>query len=244
VTSIERNAETSTGAAVVRIRAVDPADRSALQAVAVLHEELLPFGPLAALGADFLRVVCYQAPMRDGLLAVGLAEADGRPAGFVAYTADSERFHAEAMKRHVLLAGFQLVLALVKDPRRLKAVPRILRVMRSRVNDGEDRSDVGEVIGVGVRPEYLTPKFRKRTGRWLSKDLIGHSAEAVQDLRDWKVVFGRYGAALEARPLELGISDGKHVEVRGGLKAGERYAQTNSFVVKAELGKAGASHDH
>ena len=180
MTSIERNAETSTGAAVVRIRAVDPADRSALQAVAVLHEELLPFGPLAALGADFLRVVCYQAPMRDGLLAVGLAEADGLPAGFVAYTADSERFHAEAMKRHVLLAGFQLVLALVKDPRRLKAVPRILRVMRSRVNDGEDRSAVGEVIGVGVRPESLTPKFRKRSGRWLSKDLIGHSAEAVQ----------------------------------------------------------------
>jgi ribosomal protein S18 acetylase RimI-like enzyme len=180
VTAAEMNAETSTGPATVRIRAVGPEDRSALHAVAVLHEELLPFGPLAALGADFLRVVCYQAPVRDGLLAVGLAEADGRPAGFVAYTADSERFHAEAMKRHVLLAGFQLVLALAKDPRRLKAVPRILRVLRSRVNDGEDRSDVGEVIGVGVRPEYLTPKFRKRTGRWLSKDLIGHAAEAVQ----------------------------------------------------------------
>ena len=43
MTSIERNAEINSGAAVVRIRAVDPADRSALQAVAVLHEELLPF---------------------------------------------------------------------------------------------------------------------------------------------------------------------------------------------------------
>ncbi|MBU1357594.1 MAG: efflux RND transporter periplasmic adaptor subunit, partial [Gammaproteobacteria bacterium] len=73
---------------------------------------------------------------------------------------------------------------------------------------------------------------------------VSVSADAVQDLRDWKVVFGRYGTALEARPLELGRSDGKRVEVRAGLKAGERYAQTNSFVVKAELGKAGASHDH
>ena len=73
---------------------------------------------------------------------------------------------------------------------------------------------------------------------------VSVAADAVQDLRGWKVVFGRYGTALEARPLELGRSDGKRIEVRNGLKAGERYAQTNSFVVKAELGKAGASHDH
>lgn len=73
---------------------------------------------------------------------------------------------------------------------------------------------------------------------------VSVAADAVQDLRDWKVVFGRYGTALEARPLELGRGDGKRVEVREGLRAGERYARTNSFVVKAELGKAGASHDH
>ena len=73
---------------------------------------------------------------------------------------------------------------------------------------------------------------------------VAVSVQAVQDLRDWKVVFGRYGESLEARPLELGRSDGRMVEVKGGLKAGDRYAATNSFVVKAELGKAGASHDH
>jgi cobalt-zinc-cadmium efflux system membrane fusion protein len=73
---------------------------------------------------------------------------------------------------------------------------------------------------------------------------VAVSVQAVQDLRDWKVVFGRYGESLEARPLELGRSDGSMVEVKGGLKAGDRYAATNSFVVKAELGKAGASHDH
>lgn len=73
---------------------------------------------------------------------------------------------------------------------------------------------------------------------------VAVAADAVQDLRDWKVVFGRYDGALEARPLELGRSDGRHVEVLGGLAAGERYAAKNSFVIKAELGKAGASHDH
>ncbi len=73
---------------------------------------------------------------------------------------------------------------------------------------------------------------------------VAVAAEATQDLRDWKVVFGRYGDALEARPLELGRSDGRQVEVLSGLRAGERYAAKNSFVIKAELGKAGASHDH
>ncbi|NMG32637.1 efflux transporter periplasmic adaptor subunit, partial [Aromatoleum evansii] len=73
---------------------------------------------------------------------------------------------------------------------------------------------------------------------------VAVAAEAIQDLRDWKVVFGRYDDSLEARPLELGRSDGRHVEVLSGLRAGERYAAKNSFVIKAELGKAGASHDH
>jgi len=70
------------------------------------------------------------------------------------------------------------------------------------------------------------------------------TADAVQTLRDRPVVFGRYGDKFEARPVELGRSDGKTVEVLGGLQPGERYASRNSFVIKADIGKAGASHDH
>ncbi len=68
--------------------------------------------------------------------------------------------------------------------------------------------------------------------------------EAIQTFRDWQVVFVRYGDWFEARPLELGRSDGAWVEVLSGLKAGERFAATNSFAVKAEIGKLGATHDH
>lgn len=74
--------------------------------------------------------------------------------------------------------------------------------------------------------------------------LVAVSAEAIQTVRDWTAVFGRYGANFEARPLELGRSDGKFVEVIKGLTVGEQYAATNSFLIKADLGKAGASHDH
>ena len=73
---------------------------------------------------------------------------------------------------------------------------------------------------------------------------VAVSAEAIQSVRDWTVVFGRYGEYFEARPLELGRSDGKFTEVIKGLNAGEQYAAKNSFLIKADLGKAGASHDH
>jgi membrane fusion protein, heavy metal efflux system len=70
------------------------------------------------------------------------------------------------------------------------------------------------------------------------------AAEAIQTFRDWQVVFVKYGNWFEARPLELGRTDGQWVEVLSGLKSGDQYASTNSFAVKAEIGKLGATHDH
>lgn len=70
------------------------------------------------------------------------------------------------------------------------------------------------------------------------------SVEGIQTLKDWSVVFGRYGEYFEARPLELGRRDDKYVEVLKGLSAGDKYAAGNSFLIKADIGKAGATHDH
>ena len=91
-----------------------------------------------------------------------------------------------------------------------------------------------------------------RAGMFINIELIAEeiqvpvavSMDALQTLYDWSVVFGRYGEYFEARPLELGRNDGDMVEVLEGLSAGEEYAAGNSFAIKAELGKAGASHDH
>lgn len=70
------------------------------------------------------------------------------------------------------------------------------------------------------------------------------SVEGLQSLRDWTVVFGRYGDFFEARPLELGRRDNQYVEVLKGLNVGDKYAAGNSFLIKADIGKAGATHDH
>lgn len=73
---------------------------------------------------------------------------------------------------------------------------------------------------------------------------VAVSLDALQTVRDWTVVFGRYGNYFEARPLTLGRRDGEQVEVLEGLTAGEQYAAGNSFAIKADIGKSGATHDH
>lgn len=70
------------------------------------------------------------------------------------------------------------------------------------------------------------------------------SPDAIQTIRGWTVVFIKVGDYYEARPLELGESDGTWTEVLGGIEPGAEYVHKNSFVVKAEIGKSAATHDH
>lgn len=70
------------------------------------------------------------------------------------------------------------------------------------------------------------------------------SVEGIQTLKDWTVVFGRYGEYFEAKPLKLGRRDDKYAELLQGINAGDKYAAGNSFLIKADIGKAGAAHDH
>jgi len=67
---------------------------------------------------------------------------------------------------------------------------------------------------------------------------------ALQTFRDWEVVFVRVGDDYEARPLELGRRDSRHVEVLGGLQLGAEIVVEQSYLVKADIEKSGASHDH
>jgi cobalt-zinc-cadmium efflux system membrane fusion protein len=73
---------------------------------------------------------------------------------------------------------------------------------------------------------------------------VAVAAEAIQRVRDWDVVFLAAGDVFEAQPVELGRRDDRIVEIVSGLAAGQRYVAAGSFVLKADVGKSGASHDH
>ncbi|WP_286270165.1 efflux RND transporter periplasmic adaptor subunit [Thalassotalea hakodatensis] len=68
--------------------------------------------------------------------------------------------------------------------------------------------------------------------------------QAIQQLMDKPVVFARFGNTFEARPLILGEADEQWVEVLSGLTNDTEYVTTNSYVLKADVLKAGASHAH
>ncbi len=66
----------------------------------------------------------------------------------------------------------------------------------------------------------------------------------LQAFRDFTVVYARVGDTYEVRMLDLGRRDGEHVEVLGGLEPGTEYVTDNSYLIKADIEKSGASHDH
>ncbi|RPH97858.1 MAG: HlyD family efflux transporter periplasmic adaptor subunit, partial [Lysobacterales bacterium] len=68
--------------------------------------------------------------------------------------------------------------------------------------------------------------------------------DGLQSFRDFTVVYARIGEEYEVRMLDLGRQDETWVEVLGGLEPGTVYVTANSYLVKADIEKSGASHDH
>ncbi|MCG8274894.1 efflux RND transporter periplasmic adaptor subunit [Stenotrophomonas sp. NLF4-10] len=67
---------------------------------------------------------------------------------------------------------------------------------------------------------------------------------ALQDMEGREVVFVREGDTYRARPVTLGARDATQVAVTQGLRAGEQVVVEQSYTVKADIGKAGAGHEH
>lgn len=68
--------------------------------------------------------------------------------------------------------------------------------------------------------------------------------KALQSFRDFTVVYAKVGDEYEVRMLELGRIVGEEIEVLGGISVGTEYVVENSYILKADVEKSGASHDH
>jgi cobalt-zinc-cadmium efflux system membrane fusion protein len=66
---------------------------------------------------------------------------------------------------------------------------------------------------------------------------------ALQSLKGDTVIFVRTADGFEARKVGVGRQDARLAEVTDGLAVGERIATTNTFILKAELGKAEVEHE-
>jgi cobalt-zinc-cadmium efflux system membrane fusion protein len=103
-----------------------------------------------------------------------------------------------------------------------------------------------------VRATIPNPQGVLRPGLFVTGSLsselktapIAVRREAIQTFRDWNVVYLTDGHTFQAIPVELGRRDSRYAEILSGISAGDRYVARNSFIIKADIEKAGASHDH
>jgi cobalt-zinc-cadmium efflux system membrane fusion protein len=91
-----------------------------------------------------------------------------------------------------------------------------------------------------------------RPGSFVTADIAVSEAKAdlvvpkaaLQTINGETLVFIRTDDGFEGRHVTLGSDDENSVEVVSGLKAGEKIATANTFLLKAELGKSEAEHAH
>jgi ribosomal protein S18 acetylase RimI-like enzyme len=167
----------SDGPVDFRIRQILPGDREGINITTELHMDLLGFGPMAQFGDAVIRETIYETAINERLLEVAVAEVNGRPAGFIAYTIDPHKFHTSLIRPHLFKVTRVMATALITHPSRLRHIPRALKVIFSR---DEMPSTVAEthteVVCFGVRPEYLTAAFVQKTRIRVGIRLLEHAA--------------------------------------------------------------------
>jgi cobalt-zinc-cadmium efflux system membrane fusion protein len=67
---------------------------------------------------------------------------------------------------------------------------------------------------------------------------------ALQILEGNTVVFTKHGNTFESAQVTTGISDDMYTQITSGINAGDEYVSVNSFIIKADIKKDGASHSH
>ena len=131
-----------------------------------------------------------------------------------------------------------------------------------RVEAGQQKG-VGKIIAVSplIDPETRSAKAIAeldntgsvwRLGDYVNAKLVSSEQDAnlivpqaaIQTVNGNKVVFVNEGGGFRARPITVGRQDSANVEVLSGIEFGETIAISNTFTLKAELGKSEAEHEH
>lgn len=109
-----------------------------------------------------------------------------------------------------------------------------------------------ETRSAKVIASFSNGDFSLRSGAFLTARIVLNKNEvdilvprtALQTVNGENVVFVRTEKGFEKRDVALGEGDDESVAVVFGLDPGENIATTNTFTLKADLGKAEAEHSH
>ncbi|MAZ88952.1 MAG: acetyl-CoA carboxylase biotin carboxyl carrier protein subunit [Cellvibrionaceae bacterium] len=101
-------------------------------------------------------------------------------------------------------------------------------------------------VTINNREGHWRPGMHVKANILINSEDVALAVEkkAIQSFREMDVVFAKFGDTFEVRMVELGRADDRYVEVLSGLKVDTEYVTENSFLLKADVLKDGASHDH
>lgn len=160
------------------------------------------------------------------------------------------------------LSDLSLVWAEVSVPAKDLALVRVGEKVAIRSSSFDDVatgtvSYVGALIGEDTRTAKArvvlsNPKLAWRPGLFVSVAVtsgetnaaVTVATSAVQTLEGRQVVFVEVPGGFKAEPVQVGRGDAQRTEIIKGLEAGARHVSANSFLIKAEIGKASAEHEH
>lgn len=136
------------------------------------------------------------------------------------------------------------------------------QIVRIQTTDGGPQRD-GKIVFVSPLGSASTQSLAARVlldnkdGQWSpglyvrGEVTIGEIAAALvvpvaalQELEEGTSVFLQTAEGLQPKAVKVGRRDGQFVEILEGVAAGDQVVGEGSFVLKAEMGKGEAEHDH
>lgn len=111
------------------------------------------------------------------------------------------------------------------------AAGRPFRLARLSLPNGQRQHSPGELVTADI--DVASSRVALRVDN-----------RALQQMEGETVVFVRTDDGYAKRAIQIGIGDGRFTQVLDGLAAGETYVVGNSYLLKAELMKASATHSH
>ncbi len=134
-------------------------------------------------------------------------------------------------------------------------------VVITRMSDGETAdTEIERILPTTATASQSTvarARLRNRDGLWRPGTAVKARVtvdrapvelviplSALQSAGEDEVVYVKKGDTYITRPVKLGRRDAQRVEVLGGLKAGEEVVTEQSFLIKADIEKSTAEHDH
>jgi len=167
----------------VRVRPIDPDNRSDIQTAARLHIKLFgQIGPIAQLGEDLIASYCYGHLIRTGMMKAVFVEVGDQAVGLAGYTGDVIALHEAALRRHLPVVLRETLRAIIRRPSLLARLPGVAMLIWERHADQvpSSKGTFAEVVTFGVLPRYRTPSFVQRTGLRVPDLLLDHVLDELR----------------------------------------------------------------